>query len=404
MAELEIRGEVAPGFEPVRQAFVANFEEHGDVGAGVAVYVDGACVVDLTGGVADPATGRPYDADTLEIVFSSTKGAVAICGHVLAQRGLLDFSAPVTSVWPEFGQHGKGETTIGDLFSHRAGVPAIDRKLSLDEILAVEPVIRALEETAPSWTPGSQHGYHGMTYGWLAGEIVRRLDGRSIGQFFAEEIAAPLGLEFYIGVPEKEVGRVAPILPANYETDEVYTPDADPEMLRQLADLTAAYMDPDSLTFRAMNMHGVFGVEPDGRITWNLPEVWKSEVPGAGGITNARSLAKLYAACVGELDGIRLLDDDTIARATEVRSSGPDNVLFVPTEWGLGFFTPSSFAPMLGEGSFGHAGAGGSLGFANTGIAGARVGFGYVMNQMGQSLSNDIRPAGLIEALRGCIG
>ena len=404
MTDLQIEGTVASGFEPVREAFIANFTHHGDVGAGVAVYVDGECVVDLTGGVADQETGRPYDADTLEIVFSSTKGAVAICGHVLAQRGLLDFSAPVTSVWPEYGQKGKGSTTIGDLFSHRAGVPAVDRELSLAEILAVEPVVKALEETTPAWEPGTEHGYHGMTYGWLVGEMVRRVDGRSIGQFFAEEIAGPLGLDFYIGVPESEVHRVSPVIAANYETGEVNAPDADPEALRQLADLAAAYMDPTSLTFRAMNMHGVFGVEPDGQITWNLPQVWKSEVPGAGGIGNAHSLAKLYAACVGEIDGIRLLDDDTIARATEVRSSGPDNVLFVPTAWGLGFFTPSSFAPMLGEGSFGHAGAGGSLGFANTGVAGAKIGFGYVMNQMGQSLSNDMRPAGLIEALRGCIG
>ncbi len=403
MTEVEIRGDVTPGFESVRDAFAANFRDHGEVGAALTVYVNEDCVVDLTGGVADQATGRAYDDDTLQIVFSSTKGAVAICGHLLAQRGLLDFSAPVTSVWPAFGQHGKEGTTIADLFSHRAGVPAIDQALSLDEILAVDPVIKALEDTNPAWNPGSEHDYHGMTYGWLAGEIVKRIDGRSIGQFFNEEIAKPLGLEFYIGLPESEVPRAAPVIAANYESANINAPEADPEALKQLGQLTAAYMDPDSLTFRAMNMHGVFGLEDDGQITWNLPKVWQAEVPGAGGITNARSLAKLYAACVGEVDGIRLLNDDTIAKACVVRSSGPDNILFVPTAWGLGFFTPSIFAPMLGEGSFGHAGAGGSLGFANDGSAGARVGFGYVMNQMGHSLSNDVRPAGIIEALRGCI-
>ena len=403
MTQPQIRGTVAAGFEPVREAFVANFNNHGDVGAGVAIYVDDECVVNLTGGIADVATGRPYDANTLEIVFSTTKGIVAICGHVLARRGLLDFTAPVTSVWPEFGRRGKESTTIGDLFSHRAGVPAIEQKLTLDEILAVEPVCRALEETAPAWDPGTEHGYHGLTYGWLAGEIIRRVAGRSVGQFLAEEIAAPLGLDCYIGIPDSELERVAPVIPANYEAVEIHSPGADTEELRALNDLTAAYMDPESLTFRAMTMHGVFGIEPDGQITWNLPQVWKAEIPGGGGITNAHSLARLYAACVGEIDGIRLLDADTIARATEVRSSGPDNVLFVPTGWGLGFFTPSRFAPMLGEGSFGHAGSGGSLGFANTGVAGARVGFGYVMNQMGHSLSNDPRPAGLIEALRLCI-
>ena len=352
---------------------------------------------------SDLVTGKPYDSDTLEIVFSSTKGVVAICGSILAQRGLLDFSAPVTSVWPEFGQNGKESTTIGDLFSHRAGVPATDRKLSLVEILAVEPVVKALEETAPAWKPGTEHGYHGLTYGWLAGEIVRRIDGRTIGQFCAEEIAEPLGLDFYIGTAEKEIGRVSPIIPAAYESAGAPSVDIDAETLQQLGNLTAAYMNADSLTFRAMNMHGAFGLEPDGQITWNLPKVWKSEIPGAGGVTNAHSLAKLYAACVGEVDGVRLMNDETIARATEVRSSGPDNILFVPTAFGLGFFTPSQFAPMLGEGSFGHAGSGGSLGFANTGAAGARVGFGYVMNQMGHSISNDLRPAGLIAALETCI-
>ena len=404
MTKPSIHGSVAAGFEPVRDAFIANFNDHGEVGAGVTVYVDGECVVDLTGGIADQPSGRPYDADTLEIVFSSTKGIAAICANMLAQRGLIDFSAPVISLWPEFGQKGKESTTIGDLLSHRAGVPAVDRKLTLEEILDFETVCRALEETTPAWKPGTEHGYHGMTYGWLVGEVVRRADGRSIGQFVSEEIAGPLDLEFYIGVPESEIDRVAPIIAADPTSGAIHAPDADPEVLRQLADLTAAYMDPTSLTLRAMTMHGVFGVEPDGRITWNLPEVWAAQLPGAGGITNARSLAKLYAACVGEIDGTRLLDDDTIARAMEVRSAGPDNVLFVETAWGLGFFTPSSFAPMLGEGSFGHAGAGGSLGFANTGVAGAKVGFGYVMNQMGQSLSNDVRPAGLIDALQRCLG
>ena len=403
MTDLQIAGTVKSGFEPVRDAFIKNFEQHGDVGAGVAIYVDGECVVDLTGGVTDTATNNPYDADTLQIVFSSTKGAVAICGNILAQRGLLDFSAPVTSVWPEFGQNGKSSTLIGDLFSHRAGVPAIDKVLTLDEILAVDPVVKALEETAPAWEPGTEHGYHGMTYGWLAGEIVRRVDGRTIGQFFADEIAKPLGLDFYIGTPESEIHRGCPVIGANYDNVEPHAPDADPVALQQLGNLVAAYSDPSSLTFRAMNMHGVFGLEADGQITWNLPKVWKSEVPGAGALTNAHSLAKLYAACVGEVDGIRLLNDDTIAKATEVRSAGPDNILFVETGFGLGFFTPSKFAPMLGEGSFGHAGSGGSLGFANTGIAGAKVGFGYVMNQMGHSLSNDLRPAGLIEALKHCI-
>ena len=209
---IEVGGFVEPGFEGVRDAFANNFVEHGEQGASYAFYVEGTKVVDLWGGVrAD--TGEPYDDDTLQIVFSSTKGATAVCAHLLAERGLLDVDAPVVEYWPEFGQAGKQDIPVRWLLTHQAGLPTVDAKLTRAEALAWEPVIRALEVQLPLWEPGVAHGYHALTYGYLVGEVVRRIDGRSLGTFFQEEIAEPYGLEFWIGLPEEYEPRVAPMIP-----------------------------------------------------------------------------------------------------------------------------------------------------------------------------------------------
>ena len=396
-----VRGTVAPGFEEVRAAFERNFTDHGDIGAGVAVYVDGQCVVDLVGGVADEA-GTPYDDQTLQLVFSTTKGVAAIAAHLLVQRGELDLDARVTDVWPEFGAAGKQDATVGMVLSHRVGLPVLDARLSIDEVLAVTPVVEALAAQAPLWEPGTAHGYHALTYGWLVGELVRRVTGRSLGRFVADELAGPLGLDLWIGLPEGERHRVASLVAPRLEDADFDISDLGPELVPLLPELAAAYLDPESVTNRALHLNGVFhlyGGEVD--LAWNLPEVWASEIPAANGITNARSLARLYAATVSEVDGIRILDDDTVARAMVERSNERDRTLVVPTRFGAGFFLPSWFSPLMGEGSFGHAGAGGSLGFAH---AGRRIGFGYVMRKMSTSLSNDPRTAGLIEALERSLG
>lgn len=399
---MTISGHVADGFEPVRDAFAANFESHGELGAGVAVYVGGELVVDLVGGTAD-ATGdadtTPYGTDALQVVFSTTKGAAAVCANLLAQRGELDPEALVTDVWPEYGQAGKEGTTIAMLLDHQAGVPVVDDPPSLAEVLRVDPIVEALAAQPPLWEPGTAHGYHALTYGWLVGEVVRRIDGRPIGQFFAEEIAGPLGLDFWIGLPDDQQDRVVPLVPSRPSADDFDTSALDPEILPLLQDLATAFLDPNSTTNRALMLDGTF-LLGGGRLAWNLPEVRASQIPAANGVTNARSLAKMYAACVGEVDGVRLLDEATLAQATTERSSGRDQVLVMPTRFGLGFMLTSSFSPLLGERSFGHPGAGGSLGF---GDPDHRVGFGYVMSKMNAGLSNDPRSRGLIEALRGCL-
>ena len=192
-----IEGDVAPGFERVRDVFGGNFENNGDVGAAVCVYRHGRKVVDLWGGLADAGTARPWTRDTLQLVYSATKAATATCAHLLAQRGELDLDRPAAWYWPEFAAQGKADIPVRWLLSHRAGLPVIDNPMPLADLLAWDPMAAALAAQRPAWEPGTAHGYHGRTFGWLVGEVIRRVSGRSVGTFFAEEIAGPAGLDFF---------------------------------------------------------------------------------------------------------------------------------------------------------------------------------------------------------------
>jgi len=393
LVDLPICGEVAPGFEPVRDAFISNFTELGDAGAGVCIYLNGMPVVDLAGGWSWKSAGVPYDKSCLQLVFSSTKGATAICAHILAERGLLDYGDPVANYWPQFANNGKASVTVAQILSHQAGLPTISEPMDLDLVLQWDPIVEALANQEPFWEPGSAHGYHALTFGWLVGEIVRRVSGKSIGEFFAQEVARPLGLEFWIGLPEDQEQRVSKLrlgpLPDFRHLD--------PEMKKIAADIFA----PGSLMLRALTLNGSFGQFMGGEGPFNKREVHAAEVPAANGITNARSLARMYAATVGPVDGVRLINSSTVASATQVQSEGPDRVLTAPSRFGLGFMLDrKDFAPLLSPASFGHSGAGGSLGFADPVH---NVGFGYVMNQMRLGLAGDERPVRLIRALEGCL-
>jgi CubicO group peptidase (beta-lactamase class C family) len=386
----EIGGSVEPGFDGVAEAFARNFEEHGEVGAATALYVHGRKVVDLWGGVADRESGAPYTEDTLQLVFSTTKGATAACANLLAQRGELDVDAPVATYWPEFKAAGKGEIPVRWLLCHKAGLPYVDATLTLDETLAWDPVIRALEAQEPVWEPGTAHGYHATTYGWLVGELVRRVSGRSVGTFFAEEIAKPLGLEFWIGLPDEEQHRVAPLV--------TWGRPKDPAM----AELMEQFMGPDTMLGKALGAPSMVFTETDG--VWNLPELRAAEVPAANGVTNARSLARFYAGLAGTVEGgpaEPLLNADQVAKASERQTFGPDKVLMLETTFGLGFFTASEMARYGGPRAFGHTGAGGSMGFTDPENG---IGFGYVMNRMMQSLTGDPRSSGLVQAVYDAIG
>ncbi|MDQ3106919.1 MAG: beta-lactamase family protein [Actinomycetota bacterium] len=388
----EVHGEVATGYEQVRDAFQGNFDTHGDVGAAFSLYVRGEKVVDLWGGIADATSDRPWEEDTLQLVFSTTKGATAVCAHLLAQQGALDLDAPVAEYWPEFATEGKGDIPVRWLLSHRSGLPTVDAHLTPEQLVAWQPIIEALAAQKPYWEPGTAHGYHALTYGWLVGEVIKRVDGRSIGRFFADEVAKPLGLDFFIGLPETEEPRVSRLetiqvggLPSELDVESL------PENIR---DLILAVADPEGLTQRALT------VSRPTAMDFNSREVHAAEIPAANGITTARSLARMYAAVVGEVDGVRILDAETVADATVEQSNGPDKVLQIATRFGSGFFLPSTFSPLLGPAAFGHSGAGGSLGMADVD---RQIGFGYVMNKMQQNLSGDPRTVSLVAAVNACV-
>jgi CubicO group peptidase (beta-lactamase class C family) len=384
-----IDGEVAAGFEPVREAFAANFARHGDIGAAVCVYRDGLPVVDLWGGMADPDSGRRWVRDTLQLVYSATKGATATTAHLLAQRGELDLDAPVAEYWPEFAANGKTEIPVRWLLSHQAGVVALDEPVPLADALAWRPMVAALAAQRPAWKPGTAHGYHGRTFGWLVGEVIRRVTGRTPGRFFADEIAAPLGLNFFIGLPANERGRVSRMV---YKQPDFDLAAAPPETIpEEFRDLAAALLDPNSLYNRA------FSITDPAEIDFNSPEVQAAEMPASNGIGTARGLARMYAALIGEVDGMRLFTPETVAAATKEQASGLDQVTVVPSRFASGYMLPTKFSPMTDPNSFGHTGRGGSLGFADPELG---IAFGYVMNHIIEDAPNDMRARSLVDAVR----
>lgn len=375
----ELHGDVDEGYGRVADVFADNFSRRGEVGAAVALYVGSRPVVDLWGGVADRRNGLAWGADTPAVVFSCTKGIVAICAYLLVQQGRLDLDSPATRYWPEFGNQGKEGIPVRWLLAHRAGLPALDRTLTLDEVLAWRPVVEAIEAQAPLWVPGTAHSYHPMTYGWLVGEIVRRITGATPGKFFQDAVAGPLGLRTWIGVPAAELDSVAWTQAPPAEEGE-------------------AAVDP--VAERAATMGGAypFPAHPNGLVSFNDRRIQAGEIPAAGGVSTARDLARLYAACVS---GARLLTPASVSDAVTVRSWGKQ--VYKPADdgrrWGTGFMIDSPPArPMLGERSFGHDGAGGLLAFGDDEY---QVGFGYVANQMGGA--DDERANQLTAAVRASL-
>jgi CubicO group peptidase (beta-lactamase class C family) len=384
-------GFVADGFEGVRDAFDANFAKGLEIGAAFAAYHRGEKVVDLWAGVADATTGAPWKNDTLALVFSTTKGVTAICANKLAQEGLLDIEAPVARYWPEFAQAGKGEIPVSYLLSHEAGLAWVDGNMTAEEAFAWEPVTRALAAQRPHWEPGTAHGYHATTYGWLVGEVIRRVTGTSVGTYFHDEIARPLGLDFWIGLPEAEETRVARLQGL-----------VDPKLLEdpEVRELVEQFIGPQTELGRALSAPGGALDILDSEI-WNSRALHAAEIPAANGIGDARSLARLYAACVGEVDGIRLLSDEQLRTAITQRTSGPNRILLdMDIQFGLGFMLRSSLIQISGPRSFGHFGAGGSLGWADPDT---KLAFGYVMNRMDMSLAGDPRSYDLITACHAAV-
>jgi CubicO group peptidase (beta-lactamase class C family) len=389
---VDIGGWVEPGWEQVADAFRSNFDAGKELGAAVAVYHRGQPVVDLWAGIADQPSGRAWAEDTIVLVFSCTKGMTAILANLLAQRGQLDLDAPVAEYWPEFAANGKAAIPVRWLLSHQAGLLALDAPLTVDELCAWDPVIAALEAQAPLWEPGTQHAYHALTYGHLVGEVLRRITGRTVGQLFADEVAGPLKLSSWIGLPEAEEPRVARLEPA---------PPVEDEGLRAILDVVSG---PGSVFERSVLGAPVELVTADGG-WFGSRQVRAAEIPAGNLVTDARSLARAYAATVGEVDGLRLLAPETVEAARTVQTATstpwglPPGLEPFAMVAGLGFQVTTPLARLLGPSSFGHGGAGGSMGLAEVEH---ELGFGYVMNQMLTEIPNTPRNQVIMDAVVEC--
>ncbi len=385
MVSVAIAGRCDGRLGPVREAFAENFAAHGEVGAAVAVTLDSNPVVDLWAGHTDAARTHPWTHDTIVNIASATKGLTAICAHRLVDRGLLDLEAPVATYWPEFAQAGKADLPVHFLLSHRAGLPAIEAPLPTEALYDWATMTGALAAQAPWWEPGMKHGYHVFTFGWLVGELVRRTAGMSLGSYLREEVAGPLGLDCHIGLAAIHDARVAEFIPV---------PPPPPGELGF----------EEALLQRAgpMTRHALYN-PPHTVADMNTPAWRRAEIPAGNAHTTARALARVYGAlaCGGQVDGVRVLHPESIARARTEQANGPDVVLFDwPTRFGLGFALPPEGAG-FGSASataFGHPGDGGSIGFADPD---AHVGFGYVVNQLQAGMPPDPRAVRLIEALYG---
>ncbi|MEU0198810.1 MULTISPECIES: serine hydrolase domain-containing protein [unclassified Streptomyces] len=386
---MDVHGTVAEGFEPVRDAFVKNFATLGERGAAVAVYRDGQRVVDLWAGTKDVDGTAPWERGTAQVVRSATKGVAAAVLLLLHQRGQLDLDAPVGHYWPEFKARGKERVLVRHVLNHRAGLPVLDRPLTPEEALDPRRGPEAVAAQAPAWEPGTDHGYHALTYGWLVDELVRRTTGQGTGEWLAAQLTGPLGLDLWLGLPEAEAGRVGRV--GRVEGPEP----AGALRARPKRSVTEAYQDPASLTRRAFAAITPFPEQND-------PAYRAAALPATNAIATADGLARFYATLIGDTAGAaRLLTPETVELARAEESAGPDRVLVVGTRFGLGYMLHGSASPLLTPGSFGHPGRGGALGFADpeTGIA-----FGYVTNGFRKTVTADPRAQGLVRAVRGVLG
>lgn len=379
----EILGQCDPAFAAVRDVFTEHFERHPsgglpELGAAVCIELDGKRIVDLWGGFADTARTKPWTADTLACVCSCTKGMTAIAVHRLAERGLVDYDAPVARYWPEFAAAGKANVTVRHLLTHSAGLNRLTDPLPPGGIYDWPTVTAAFEQQAPLWAPGTAHGYHTLSFGHLNGEVVRRIDGRDLGSFFRDEIAGPLGADFVIGTPASEDHRVCELaLP--HEASLLggtarKAVGSNPAVIER-------YDDPFILVPATLNS-----------IPWR-----RAQIPGANGFSSARGMARIYGA-IANNEGV--LSSATVEVARQPQVHGQDLTRNEITEYALGFMTaggPRAYS--VGPASFGHGGAYGSLGLADPE---ARVGFGYVFNQLGEP-QYDGRVARLLDALRSCL-
>jgi len=387
-AMAEIHGTVAPGFEAVRAAFENNFDSQGDVGASVAITIGGEFVADLWGGAAtfdgpdDDDAGVPgvegdWQEDTIINVWSTTKTMAALCCLILADRGELDLYEPMATYWPEFAAGGKEAVATRHVLSHTAGLSGWDESLDMMDLLDHDKLVGIHARQTPWWEPGTVSGYHAISQGYLLGEIVKRVTGRSLGTFFADEVASPLGADFHIGTPESCDPRVARVIPPS-------------------SGIGGTDIAPDSIAMRTL-ANPALGAEFSWRRDWR-----RAEIPAAGGHGNARSVALCHTptACGGSARGVTLLSDEGVARIFDVQFEGADLILPVELKMGMGFGLPSPMLPVPNPRTCFWGGWGGSLAIIDVD---AQMSFSYVMNKMGEGTAGDLRGASLLMAAYGAL-
>jgi CubicO group peptidase (beta-lactamase class C family) len=389
-----IGGSTAPGYEAVRYAFERNLSEGRELGAACAAYVRGEKVVDIWGGVRDARSGARWDEDTLVLVYSTSKGLASMTLALLHSRGLLDYDERVAAYWPEFAAAGKERVTVRQLLAHEAGLPVVDERLDPKLIADHDRLAAAIARQRPLWEPGTRHGYHGISLGWYEGELVRRIDPdhRTLGRFFAEEIAAPLGLDVHFGVPRDVPKRRI----ARIERAAIRSLPGLRDMPPRMA---IAMANPRSVTFKAFaNPRLRSPASLDSRHYRHI------EFPAGGALGTARSIARAYMAFAAREPELG------ITAATLAELTAPprppargwhDEVLKVDTAFSLGFARPlGEFDFGFSPRAFGHPGAGGSFAFADPD---AEVSFAYVMNRMGFHIANDPREKALRDAFQRCL-
>lgn len=388
---ITINGEVRPGFEPVRDAFAANFARREELGGACAVYLRGEKVVDLWGGVRNKATGEPWERDTMVLVYSATKGLAAMTLAVAHSRGWLDYDERVASYWPEFAQQGKGAITVRQLLAHQAGLFAFDEEVDQATVADLDRLAGVMARQRPAWEPGTRQGYHGLTIGFYEGELIRRVDPRhrSLGEFFQDEIATPLDIDFYIRLPESiPTARLAYLAPRRLRWPRGF---------------------PLRLLFTAFrhrsNIYRALAVNPGSEIVRDPERVYTRnlEVPAGGGVGTARAMARAYGvlASGGRELGLRA---ETLAELAAAPVPPPhgfhDECLLADVRYALGFIKPSPLWAFGNAHSYGAMGAGGSMGYADPDTG---IGYGYVTSQMGTSLPGDPRDVALRDALQSVI-
>ena len=391
----ELHGEVQDAFAAVRDELADQFSNDKHIGAAVCVYHRGEKVVDIWGGLADEDASTPWQSGTLALSYSTTKGLTATCLHVLADRGEVDYQAPVAQYWPEFGKLGKEQITVYHVLTHQAGLPQVPEGLYGKDLFDWDLVIVGIENEEPAWEPGTESGYHAITFGFLVGEIVRRVSGKRVGAFLRDEVCEPLGIadDMFIGAPESVETRIAKLKNRMEMT---------PELMQRFQ---SARDNPDPLRARAMGMQPGQTMAGGGQGSnfFDTPEGHRAEVPSANGIMTARALAHLYACLSngGELDGVRIMSDERIKIMSERQTHRPDRIITLPIGYALGFMCGGSEGWPQGPRvtAFGHAGLGGSIGFCDPEID---MAFGFTTNALAMDLIGYGRTAQLAKAAREC--